>query len=329
MLISAENDGYSRTFSGTLHAAQETKLSFKVAGTIKDIFVNIGDKVKKGTVVAELDSMPYDLQAQQAHAVLISSQAQLRHAKSNYERVKNLYEGGNSSKNDLDNARASAEASSASVQSALKVLEIARLNVAYTKLKTKENCAIASVDAEVGENVSSGTQIFKTTCGDALEVRLNIPETVIGSIQKGMNVTVRFSALQGRIYQAIVHEVGVSTIEGGTTFPVRVMLDTANLPGLKAGLSADVTFSFPAKQDERQAVLVPSFAVGEDETGRFVFTLEKTGENKALVRKQVVTIGNILQGGIEILNGLTPNIRIVTAGVSVLRDGTEVKFSDE
>ncbi len=329
IVIDANKDGYTRTFSGTLHAVQETKLSFKVAGTIKDIFVNIADKVKKGAIVAVLDSMPYDLQAQQAHAALINTQAQLRNAKSNYERVKNLYEGGNSSKNDLDNARANAEASSASVQSALKVLEIARLDVAYTKLKVKEDCAIASVDAEVGENVSSGTQIFNTTCGDALEVRLNIPETVIGSIKKSMNVTVRFSALPDKVYQAVVHEVGISTVEGGTTFPVRVILNKIHLPDLKAGLSADVTFSFPTRQDKRQVVLVPSFAVGEDEAGRFVFILERTGENTALVRRRAVTIGNIVQGGIEVLNGLEPNARIVTAGVSVLRDGTDVKFSDE
>lgn len=329
ILVNTDVNAYARTFSGTLHATQFTKLSFKVAGAIKDIAVNIGDKVEKGAVVAVLDSMPYDLQAQQAYAALINSQAQLRNAKSNYERVKNLYAGGNTSKNELDNARADAEALSASVQSAQKVLEIARLNVAYTRLRTEGKCAIASVDAEEGENVSSGAQIFGATCGDELEVRLNIPESVIGSIKKNMPVTVRFSALPDKAFQATVREVGVSTVGGGTTFPVRVMMNDSSDTILKAGLSADVMFAFPGKIDSQSAIIVPPFSIGEDEAGRFVFILEQTEHDIAVVRRQTVTIGSVLQNGIEVITGLKPHTRVVTAGVSVLRDGVKVKYSND
>ncbi len=329
ILVNTDTNAYARTFSGTLHAAQYTKLSFQVSGAIKDIAVNIGDKVRKGAVVAVLDSLPYDLQAQQAHAALINSQAQFRNAKSNYERVKNLYAGSNTSKNELDNARANSEALSASVQSAQKVLEIARLNVAYTQLKTEGNCAIASVDAEEGENVSSGTQIFGATCGDELEVRLNIPESVIGSIKKNMPVTVRFSALQDKIFKATVREVGVSTVGGSTTFPVRVMLNDSSDLILKAGLSADVMFTFPGKVDSQSAIIVPPFSVGEDEAGRFVFILEQKEHDIAVVRRQTVTIGSVLQNGIEVITGLKPHTRVVTAGVSVLRDGVKVKYTND
>ena len=75
--IITENTGqHIRTFSGKLHAMQEAKLSFKVAGTIQDITVNIGDRVKTGDIVATLDSKPYELQAQQANAALVISKRQ-------------------------------------------------------------------------------------------------------------------------------------------------------------------------------------------------------------------------------------------------------------
>ncbi len=328
IVVNADNTGQSRTFSGTLHASQETKLSFKVSGAIEEIAVNVGDMVKKGDIVAQLDATPYELQAQQANASLVSAQAERRNAKSNYERVKNLYEGGNASKNELDNARASAETTTAMAQSNRKTLEIARLNVAYTKLKMDDDCAIASVDAEEGENVTSGTQIFHATCGDELEVRLDIPETVIGYIKKEMPVQVRFSALKGKKFQARVTEVGVSAVDGGTTFPVTVVLNELEQDDLKTGLSADVIFSFKAAGSQKQAVVVPSFALTEDETGRFVFIVEDQ-QGKAVIRRQNVTVGSVLQSGIEILSGLEPGMRVVTAGVSVLREGMEVKYFDE
>ena len=82
----------------------------------------------------------------------------------------------------------------------------------------EEDCSIASVDAEVGENVRSGSQIFYATCGDDLEVQLNIPETVIARIQKGMKVQVRFSALTGKTFEGQVTD---DAIDGGDHLIVR------------------------------------------------------------------------------------------------------------
>jgi len=313
------------SFSGRLHAGKEASLSFKVAGSIQNIAVKVGDSVEKGAVIATLDPSSYALEAQKSKASLAEAQSQLWNARSEYERIKKLYIGGNESKSALDNARAASDSAQAAVQANRKAFEIARLNLSYTRLVAEGNCAIASVDAEAGENVTSGAQIFYTTCGRELEVKLDIPEKVISSIKKGMVVSVAFPAFENRSYEGMVNEVGVSPVGEGTTFPVTVMIIDKNIRDLKPGLSADVRFAI-AKA--REGLIVPSFAVGEDQDGRFVFVLNLTGEGRALVKRQPVGVGHVRQDGIEVTEGLNPGMHIVTGGVSVLREGMEVLYND-
>ena len=75
-----------RIFSGTAKAGVESNLSFKVAGTVEKVFVKVGDNVKKGQVLAQLDDTDFKLQAQEADAAYKQSISQEINAKSNYER---------------------------------------------------------------------------------------------------------------------------------------------------------------------------------------------------------------------------------------------------
>lgn len=320
---------FERSFSGILHASQETSLSFKVSGTIEDIAVEVGDQIKKGDVLATLDTSSYSLETQKSQAAFAEAQSQFSNAKAEYERTKKLYEAGNSSRSDLDNARTASDSAAASVQSARKSLEIARLNLSYTKLEAENDCAIASIDADEGENIGQGTQVFFATCGDQLEVKINIPESAISSIKKDMPVTISFSAIADQTFQGKVFEVGVSSVEGRTTFPVTVILTNLNSDNLKAGLSADVNFVIDTRANGQQVFpVLPPFAVGEDQNGRFVYTVEAAAERTS-VKRVPVTIGEIQESGIEIVSGIQAGTRVVTAGVSVLRDGMEVQVSDE
>lgn len=316
---------FERNFSGTLQSSNQTRFSFKVSGTIESIPVEVGQSVKKDDVIAIMDGSTYALEEQRARANLVEAQSQLRNVKADYERTKKLYEAGNSSRADLDNARAASEVAAASTQAANKALQIAQQNLSYTKLRAAEDCQIASIPANSGENVASGAEVITATCGDDLEVQLDIPESMIGNIIKDMAVKVRFSALPDKTYQGVVKEVGVAAVGGGTTFPVDVLITDEDKTGLKSGLSADVTFTIDNRNNGKDALpLLPSIAVGEDQSGRFVFALQKQ-DGKAFIKRVPVTIGQIQQGGIEIANGVTPGMQVVTAGVSVLRDGMEVK----
>ena len=94
-----------------------------------------------------------------AQADLTRASAEQRNAQSAYQRTWELYENQNASKNDLDTARAAFESAEALVNVSKRALDIAQLNVSYTRLEATESCSVAATNVEVGENVSSGQVI--------------------------------------------------------------------------------------------------------------------------------------------------------------------------
>ncbi len=312
-----------RTFSGVSKSSQEARRSFKVAGTLQKFDVAVGDTLEPGQLIAELDSSTYELQAQQAQADLARAQAEERNAVANYKRVQGLYENNNASRNDLDSARASAESAQQQVTASHKALDIARLNVSYTRLEATDRCAVASTSVEVGENVNAGQEIVLVTCGESLDVDVSVPGSLIGAFRTGLPAVVSFDAVPGKTYQGVVTEVGVAAT-GGTTFPVTVSIPDTHSE-LRSGLAAQVSFQFPAARTD--VYTVPSASVGEDQQGRFVFLVTPSEQNgEGLIKRQPVDVGEFTATGIELTSGVQPGDKVVTAGVSVIRDGMRVKF---
>lgn len=314
--------GSMRTFSGLAKAGQESNLSFRVGGSIQSLPVEVGDQLKQGQLIAEIDPSQYQLEAQQASANLSQAEATLRNAQSNFERVKGLYENNNASRNDLDSARATAESSNAQVRASRKALELARLNVSYTKLKASEACNVASVLKEVNENITAGETIVSVTCGDRLEVELAVPESMIALIKRDMTVSVSFSAIPNETFPATVTEVGVASTSGAT-YPVTVAL-TDKPEGVRSGLAAQVAFEFDMHGGGKH-LIIPAVAVGEDTSGRYVFIVDATDkEGVGLIRRQAITAGELTPTGLEIIEGINEGDKVVIAGVNVVREGFKV-----
>ncbi len=318
------NAEHLRTFSGVAKAGLEANLSFKVSGTIAQLSVKVGDRLKKNQLIAVLDPKDFRLEVQRAEASLTSARAESRNARSEYARVRALYENRNASRNDLDQARATAESSNAQVKSAQKGLELARLQLSYTRLLAPVNCSVASVPTEVNENVQAGETVVEVVCGSHLEVEVGVPEIFIAKIKKGMGVSVKFDAIAQTLFPAKVTKVGVSTGRMATTFPVTVQLNT-QVPGFRSGLAAEVRFSFEGKKGEPR-ILVPPVAVGEDQEGPFVYLFDPQEDGTGIVRRQSVTVGELSPEGLEILDGLSNGAHIVTGGVRRLHDGQPVRL---
>lgn len=323
-VVVAAGGGQERTFVGTAQAGLESKLSFKVAGTVERLAVKVGERVKKGQLLASLDARDYELQVQQADAALAQASAEERNAARNYDRVRQLYENNNASRNDLDGARAGAESAGAAVQSAARQLELARRQLSYTRLTTPFDCAVASVDVEERENVRAGQTVVRVNCGDQPEVEVAVPESLITQIRPGDEVTVRFDALPGRSFAAAVNEVGIATGRSTTTYPVTVGLREAD-PAILPGMAAEVVFHLD-RGAETGGVLVAPAAVGEDRDGRFVFVVEATGEGLAVAHRRPVTVGELRGDHLTVLDGLAPGEKVVTAGVSRITDGQTVRL---
>ena len=321
--VSDDSAFRDRSFSGSSKSSLESRLSFKVSGTVINVPVQIGQRLRAGDLIAEIDPASYVLQAQQAQASLVEAQANDRRAAANYDRTKGLYANDNASLNDLESARAQAESAQAVVAAASKALEIARLNVSYTKLTADTDCSIASLSIEVNENVTSGQQVAVVSCGEEYEVTLDLPESLIGEVDEYTPVSVRFGAIPDQVFSGEVSEVAVASGAGSAAFPVVIKIAGSH-PSLRSGLAADVTFQFDSAS-ERGGVVLPVTAVINDPAGTFVFVAEPADvEGESVVRRRDVTLGELTQSGIEIVNGVQIGDNIITAGLSVIRDGQRV-----
>ncbi|MBD3168602.1 MAG: efflux RND transporter periplasmic adaptor subunit [candidate division Zixibacteria bacterium] len=315
-----------RTFSGVTQSGQESKLSFKVGGTVENVYVKVGDKVYRGQPLISLDSDDYQLQVQEAEASLQQAKAQERQATANYERVRQLYENRNASRNDLDAARAAYESAKAQVDAINKRLELARLQVDYTELTAPVSGAIAAVDVEVNENVRTGQTVAVLTSGSRAEVHVSIPERLISDIREGDKVTVTFDAIGEEKFTATVSEVGIALTGVATTYPVTVVLDKAD-ERIFSGMVAEVSFIFQSS-DRSDRFYVPSVAVGEDRQGRYLFVVNpiESEEGFGKVERRNVAIGELTEDGLEVLTGLEDGDLLVTAGVTQIEDGQKVRI---
>jgi RND family efflux transporter MFP subunit len=327
--VTVEHTGGTRvrSFSGAARAGREIQLSFRVAGTIESLDARVGDRVRAGQRIAQLETQDYELQVQQAQANLSRSEAAERNAEANLDRIRGLWESRNASQNDLDAARASADSEAANVESNEKALEAAQRQLGYTTLTAPVDGAIASVPVEVNENVDGRKTVVTLTSGSRPEVELAIPGVVISRIHQGDTVTVTLSALPGSVFDAVVTEVGVAATGAATTFPVRVRLVEDN-DAVRAGMSADVEFRFQVGGPD--SIYLPSVAVGEDREGRFVFVLEPGEEpGVGVVRRRAVDVAEELSAdGIRVLSGVQPGERVVTAGVRRLVDEQRVRSTE-
>ena len=321
LTVSNSAEGRNRTFSGTLKSTRESRLSFKVAGTVTEVPVQIGQRLAAGDLIASLDSDSFALQVEQAQASLVEAQAGERNAQANYERTKGLYANDNASLNELDAARAGAEAAAAQVRATAKALEIARLNVSYTRLTASEDCSMASVDVEVNENVSAGQQIGMVSCGTSFEVELGVPESLIAFVDRTTPATISFGAIDGMRFTGEVTEI--STAGSAAVFPVVVRVNEDHR-ALRSGLAADVTFQFGTSALEDTYVL-PLSAIINDPDGVYVYIAAAAEvEGEAIVTRRPVNLGEMTGDGIEVVDGLTPGDNVIIAGVSVIRPGQRV-----
>lgn len=315
-----------RTFSGVSQAALESKLSFRVKGTIQRLYVKVGDRVKSGQRIASLDNEIYTLQMQEAKAALSQAKAQVRSSTNTYKRIQQLYVNKNASQSELDSARAQFESMKAAVLSLEKRLEQMSLQLSYTRLYAPVNGAIAAVPVEVNENIMAGQPIVILSTSTDLEVSTVVPEALITNIKKGSLVEVSFDALEGQIFTAIVTEVAVSALNSNTAFPIIVKINKYST-SLRPGMAAEVSFKVFAK-DTRERFVLPTFSLSNDGDKDFVYIVTPTEKGFGKVNIREVVTGGFSADGIIIYEGLKNGDKVLTAGVSKVHDGLIVRMPE-
>jgi len=314
----------SRTFSGTARTDKIINLSFRNSGIITQFELKLGQKVKKGQLLAKLDNVQSRLAYEQSVTQLNSAASQVNTAKLSLNRVRTLYEKGSTSLSDFEAAKNSFRNAEESYKSAKRGVQIQQEQINYGYIYAPEDGTIASIAAEIDENVSPGQAVAVLNAGTEMEITLGIPESIINGVKLGMDVGVDFSSLEDEKFKGRVTEVAPSVDANTSTYPVRVTVTNPS-DEIRSGMAANVTFDFGDYDSSASVLVVPAHAVGEDSNGRFVFLVEESGE-AAKVKKQSIQLGNLTAQGFEVTSGLSSGQRIAVAGLQTLLDGQEVRL---
>jgi RND family efflux transporter MFP subunit len=312
-----------KVFSGVIQADTSTNLSFKVGGNIQTLNVREGEFIKKGQIIATLDPILYSLKDEEVQAEVAQAYSKYYNDAKYYLRLAKLYKEGAISDRQLDDAKANAESSADGLKSAKKRSEYQTFLMEYTTLKAPIDGYVATINAEINENVEAGTSVIRLISSGDVEVKTNIPEDYINSIKQGDKVSVEIEALNRQKFEGYISDIGADALSNFTTFPVVVKLYNSTSE-IKSGMSANVSINLDRSAEK--LIVIPMTSVLDDGKSKYVYTLRQTGINQAKVVKTPVEIGEIYASGVKIKKGLTFTDKLVVAGVSKISDGMTVRL---
>lgn len=316
----------TRTFNGITQSSSETKLSFRTGGLITRLNAAVGQRIKKGQQLARLDQTDALLALQQAEADAANAKVQLETASSSFERIKQLYQTKNASLSDYEKAKSTLSNAQTSYEISSKRLDLQRSQVSYTTLTAPMFGIVSSVNVEANEVVRPGQSILTMSREDAndIEAQVGVPEKYISMVKQGQPTKIGIPTLSSK-FDGVITEVGYSS--SGGTYPVTTSL-TNPTDDMRPGMPVEVMFTFGDK-DQQQQLIVPVKAVGEDESGPFVYILSSENDEIYVAKKTPIEIGSLTTGGFIARSGLIENQIVAMAGLRTLYDGMKVKLLNQ
>ena len=331
MQISDPAEFTKRWFPGQAKATQEVDLSFRVAGPLVTLPVNVGDTVRKGQELAKIDPRDYQVDLRSAQGQLERAKASLKRAEADYERVLRIQkqDPGAVSQTLVDSNRQTAASTRAEIRSLQASVDSARDRLGYSYLKAPFDGIVTATYVENYEDVKAKQPIVRLIDNSQIEMIVNIPEVLISHAdylkEAGKVFRVRFDPFPNREIEAQIKEIGKEASKTTRTYPVTLIMDQPEdikiLPGM-AGNAAS-TVSPPGMQGQSQVVIPETAVFSPDENKTYVWIID---EKSKKVNKREVKTGDLLDSGITVREGIEPGEWIATAGVHYLKEGQEVRI---
>ena len=284
------------TYTSTIQAYVKNNIAPQTAGRISRILVDVGDNVKKGQVVAEMD------QTQLAQIEL-----QLKNNETEYNRLKELYEVGGLSKSDLD-----------AIEMAYNVSKTQYNNLKENAtLVSPINGVITARNYDAGDMYAMSAPIYTVEQIVPVKLLVGVSETDYTKVKKGDSVEITADALPGKTFSGKIRKIYPTVDPATRTFTVEVVVDNNN-SALRPGMFARAKISFGVNNN----VVIPDVAVVKQQGSgeRFVYVLN--ADNTVTYKK--VVLGRRMGAEYEVLEGLEDGAKVVTGGMIRLKDGIKV-----
>ena len=325
--------------TGVLEPAKLVSVGAQASGQVKKLYVALGDTVKAGDPIADIDSRNQLNSVSNAQAGLSNvvaqrsaAQASLTEAQLNYERQKRLYEQGAAAKSDFEaaesqlaNSRANLAAASAQIKQANLTLNTAETNLGYTKIVAPMDGTIVAVVTEEGQTVNanqSAPTIVMLAQLDKMTVSAEISEADVEKVEAGQDVYFTTLGDANKRHYAKLRTIAPapdsiestsSSASSSTASAVYYngLFDVDNADGkLKTGMTAQV---YIVQASAKNALTVPSGAL--ERRGRQGYVAKVLNENGEIEQRQV-KVGINTNVTAQILEGLKEGDKVVVAEVT-------------
>ncbi len=324
------------SISSKISAEQEIAIFPQASGTVKNLYVSLGDEVQSGQILFEIDNTNAQIQVQQAQGSYNTAQSNVDTCKIKYddllktlEQTQKLYNVGAASQNELDDAQSNVNQAKLQLDSAEKNLEYsasaslasAQKELSDTKVKAEINGIVSSLNISQGGTASTQSTALTLVNMNNLKVSFQVSEDVINLIGQGSTVYVTVSAVSQEPITASV--TGVSTAADNTTGLYLVEATLPNPDGtLKPGMFANVEL---VVEKNENVISVPLNTVLEKNGEQYVFTIDENN----IAHKVLVETGLKNDDYIEITNGLSIGDTVVTKGQDFLSEGSQVNITGD
>lgn len=293
--VTSEDVPQTETYTATVESDVKNNIAPNTPYRIEKIYVEVGDHVRKGQVLVQLDA-----------SNLRQLKLQLENQKVEFKRTEQLYQVGGASKAEYDNAKLQLDVYSTQLKQLTE----------NTQLVSPISGIVTARNYDDGD-MYAGNPVLTIEQMNPVKVIVNISEVYYKQVSKGMPVEIQLDAYEGETFSGKVTIVYPTLDEATHTFPVEVTIDNASQK-VRPGMFARATVNFGTKNH----VLVPDEAlvkqIGAGDRYVYVYKDGKVSYNKVVLGKH---IGNYY----EILSGVNPGDDVVVAGQSRLANGREVE----
>lgn len=314
----------TRILPGVVRAETQSALSFRVPGLISELPVSVGQELKKGDLIARLETGDYENALVQARAALAQAQARQADARDQFNRVRKLWADQAVPTSDLDNARAANKSADEAVVMAKQQLDQAARQMKHTDLVAPFDGVVADKMVQAFQTIDAGMPVVLFVDTASLEVKAQLTPAMMRQRDRFDSYACVFPSLDGLRVPASLKGIGPGALPPARTYPIVARFSAPSgapvLPGAEAILEINVT----VPENQRLLLIPASAVVGGNGNATRVWI--KDGE---AARPVPVTVAGIHGGSMAVSSGISPGDWVITAGQSRLSPGTRIRIAPE
>lgn len=290
-----------------------------MGGQVRQIFVKKGDYVRKGQLLLKLDNAVARQNVVAMRQSMGSVKTQLDLARSVYQRQKNLWNQNIGTEVQLLQAETNVKTLENQLKTMQENVKASEEQLSLSNVYSDVSGVADEVNIHVGETFTgspmAGIKIINTS---ALKVVTDIPENYVSRVKKGTPVKVLVSDIN-RSYNSVISLISqsVSATSRGLTAEVKIPYDASLKPG-QAAVVKILDYS------NSNGIVIPVNVVQTDETGKYVYVLEKQSNGKTVARKKKVVLGEVYGDKVEIKTGLVAGEQLISEGYQSLYEGQSI-----